>query len=55
MMTGNSFGSMIVGILILVVIFVVAREAICWYWKINRMVQLLESIEAHLRDHGSPR
>jgi len=34
---------------IVIVIFLVFREVVCWYWKINRMVELLESIDAALR------
>lgn len=36
-------GVALVGLLLLV-FFLVLREVVCWYWKINRMVQLLESI-----------
>jgi hypothetical protein len=39
----------VIALAILVVIFLVFREVVCWYWKINRMVELLESIEAILR------
>jgi len=39
---------------ILIVIFLVFREVVCWYWKINRMVQLLESIEALLNSQVRP-
>lgn len=54
MMTGSSLTQVIVGLLVLIVIFLAIREIVCWYWKINRMVELLESIDAHLRDRGSP-
>jgi len=33
---------------ILIVIFLVLREMVCWYWKINDIVSLLKSIEAKL-------
>jgi hypothetical protein len=31
-----------------VVIFLAMRWLLCWYWKINRIVQLLESIDKRL-------
>ncbi len=24
------------------------REVVCWYWKINKMVDLLNSVDQHL-------
>ncbi len=32
------------------VIFLVGREIMCWYWKVNRIIQLLESIDRKLKD-----
>jgi hypothetical protein len=29
------------------IIFLVCRELWCWYWKINRIVELLETIAAN--------
>lgn len=46
---GNSPGMAVLAIIIAVVIFLVLREIFCWYWKINRLVELLESIDANLR------
>ena len=40
----NGLGIAIAGILILVVILFICREVMCWYWKINRIVELLEQI-----------
>jgi hypothetical protein len=41
---------------IALVFFLVIREFWCWYFKINRVVRLLESIEASLRTlPSSPR
>jgi len=34
----------IIGILAFVVIFFLCREVMCWYWKINRIIELLEVI-----------
>jgi hypothetical protein len=30
---------------ITIIIFLILRQVFCWYWKINRMVSLLQSIE----------
>jgi uncharacterized Zn-finger protein len=30
-------------------IFLVGRGLVCWYWKINRIVELLEAIERRLK------
>ena len=37
-------GSFIVAVLLLLI----GREIVCWYWKINRSVELLEKIHAEL-------
>jgi hypothetical protein len=33
---------------VLFIIFLIFRELVCWYWKINRAIVLLESINGHL-------
>ncbi len=30
-------------------IFLVGRELFCWYWKVNRIISLLESIDSKLK------
>ena len=45
----NPLVDAVIALVILVVIFLVFRELVCWYWKINRMVELLENIDATLR------
>ena len=48
---GVGFTELLVGLLILLVVFVVflvLRGFFCWYWKINRILALLEKIEAKL-------
>ena len=37
----------VIGVAIL--IFVIFREVVTWYWKINKMVSLLEQIEENTR------
>jgi hypothetical protein len=49
MSVSNPLVADFVALAIVAVIFLVFREAVCWYWKINRMVELLESIDATLR------
>ncbi len=34
-------------------IFMIGREIVCWYWKLNRVVELLESIEKLLKSMNS--
>lgn len=35
-------------IIVCFLVFLIAREFMCWYWKINKMVSLLESIDEKL-------
>jgi hypothetical protein len=35
-------------------IFFIARELICWYWKINLQISLLTEIRDLLKAQGSP-
>ncbi|MEY4731298.1 MAG: hypothetical protein RL681_244 [Candidatus Parcubacteria bacterium] len=39
----------VLGILLLFAIFLAIREIVMWYWKINRIVDLLEDIEYNTR------
>ena len=36
-------------IIVVLVIFLIGREAVCWYWKINYTTQLLEKILRELK------
>ena len=36
--------------LILLVVFLICREIICWYWKMNDVVSLLKDIKKLLND-----
>jgi len=52
----SAIGIIIIGMIVLFVIFLIMRELLCWYYKINegielldRQVKLLESINAHLK------
>lgn len=37
-----------IALVFLVVVFLIFREFFCWYWKINRIVSLLEDISGSL-------
>uniref|UniRef100_I2PXM5 Uncharacterized protein n=1 Tax=Desulfovibrio sp. U5L TaxID=596152 RepID=I2PXM5_9BACT len=58
---GGGIGAFLITLLILLVIFLVCREIVCWYWKINKAVELLERqnvllerIEARLSAPAAP-
>jgi len=44
-----------IGLLIVVVVFLLAREFMCWYWKINTMVSSLQNIEEQLKQLNQKR
>ena len=39
----------IIGVIVAIVLFLILREVFCWYWKINRVVELLEQQNSLLR------
>ena len=39
----------IAGLVVLIIIFLICREVICWYWKINESVELLKDIKSELQ------
>jgi hypothetical protein len=48
-MNNPALGNMLIFLAIVLVLFLIGRELVCWYWKINRIVGLLESIELELK------
>jgi hypothetical protein len=36
-------------LLVLILVFIVCRELVCWYWKINKTVDVLENILSELK------
>lgn len=40
----------LVGLIIVVVIFLVCREIVCWYWKINESKEILTNIKNSLNE-----
>jgi hypothetical protein len=45
---GDLIGYFFVVLLILAVVFLIIREVVCWYWKINTIVDLLQKINNKL-------
>ena len=39
----------IVTLLVLFLVFIVCREIVCWYWKMNETVKLLKQIRDELK------
>lgn len=46
---GINSEQIIIWIFSLFLIFIIGREIITWYWKINKIVDLLEKIEKNTR------
>jgi len=42
------YSILIITILALVFVFIIGRELICWYWKLNLIVVLLQQIKDNL-------
>ena len=41
-MHNESLIGFFIGIGVTLIVFLICREIICWYWKINKIVELLE-------------
>jgi hypothetical protein len=44
----NSEDSMVLYVIIWLVVFLLCREIVCWYFKLTKIVNLLESIDQRL-------
>jgi hypothetical protein len=44
----ESLGYLFIALVVGVVVFLLGREVVCWYWKINDIVDVLRKIEQHL-------
>ena len=44
----NDAGVLAIALVVVAVVFLVLREFMCWYWKINQAVALLEEIKGLL-------
>jgi hypothetical protein len=40
--SGNIWGTFFVIIIVTIIVFLICRELVCWYWKINKLVTLIE-------------
>jgi len=45
----EEIGVVLIVLLVVLVVFLICREIVCWYWKINKQISLLESIDSHLQ------
>lgn len=39
--------NILIGVCAFILIFLLVREILCWYWKINKIVRLLEDIKSN--------
>lgn len=46
----SGFGSFLITLIIAIVIFILCRELICWYYKINKSISNQEEIIKLLKD-----
>jgi hypothetical protein len=46
---GNAVGGLLIALIIAIVVFLICREIVCWYWKINIRVKLMEDTVAKLK------
>ena len=41
--------SFLIALIIILAVFLICRAIVLWYWKVDRIVGLLEQIESHLK------
>lgn len=46
--SGDAIGIVLASLALCIGVFIVCREIMLWYWKVNRIVELLESIDSKL-------
>ncbi|MDD3944915.1 MAG: hypothetical protein PHS38_09390 [Bacteroidales bacterium] len=51
MKTSDIIMYVVIAIIVLVLIFLLLKEVICWYWKINKRVSLMEETNHLLRTY----
>ena len=42
----------IIAIIVMITLFLIGREIVTWYWKINKIIRLLDRIERNTRKEG---
>jgi hypothetical protein len=45
----GDIAKVLIGLSVLVLIFLICREIVCWYWKINESIAVLKEIRDQLR------
>ncbi|MBL0350188.1 MAG: hypothetical protein IPP68_07430 [Elusimicrobia bacterium] len=43
----------VIALAVIIFIFLISRAIVLWYWKIDKIVELLEEIEWHLNPNNS--
>ena len=46
----ESMGTLLAGVAVGILVFLLIREILCWYTKVNKIVKLLEEISSKLDD-----
>ncbi len=39
----------LIGVLIFIGIFLLCREVMCWYWKVNEAIEILKEIRDNIK------
>jgi len=42
----------IIAIIVMITLFLIGREIVTWYWKINKIIRSLDRIERNTRKEG---
>ena len=45
----ETVGVVLICLVVGLIVWLICRELICWYWKINKAIGLLESIDQRLK------
>jgi hypothetical protein len=53
-MNPNDPGSILIVVALALLAFLIFRELVCWYWKINQSIALLTEIRDLLKNLGTP-
>jgi hypothetical protein len=51
---GNAFIYFGLFLLFLIIVFFICRELVCWYFKINSILDVLNKIEKNTRTNSKP-
>lgn len=50
---GDFIASLLITLLVILVVFLILREVVCWYWKINETLSILKEIRDLLKTSPS--